>query len=192
MDLELVEDAGRERELRGCSALDQHVLVARSPLGLGHRGPDVLHIGDERPLPRVDAGLAAAEDPDRHAIMVVATPATSRLEGPSAGDDRAGRHHLVPDVAVDARWTADFLGVGIGTRQGPLVQAVPALPETVVRSLIGPGDESVEGHGHVENGCGHGVSFPGLWSSSDLPASTGRLIPRSYRASCRPRKAAGR
>ena len=33
--------------------------------------------------------------------------------------------------------------------------------EPVVRSLVGPGDESVEGHGHVENGCGHGVSFSG-------------------------------
>src|SRR5215207_2700667 len=74
----------------------------------------------------------------------------------------------------------------------PLVQAVPAVTEAVVRSLIGPGDESVEGDGHVENGCGHGVSFPGLRSSSDLPASTGRPIPRSYRASRRLRKPAGR
>src|SRR5215204_3531331 len=41
----------------------------------------------------------------------------------------------------------------------PLVQAVPAVTEAVVWSLIGPGDESVEGDGHVENGCGHGVSF---------------------------------
>src|SRR5207247_5766842 len=30
MDLELVEDAGRECELRGSGAVDQHVLVARS------------------------------------------------------------------------------------------------------------------------------------------------------------------
>src|SRR5688500_16216999 len=37
----------------------------------------------------------------------------------------------------------------------------PPSPEPVVRSLIRPGDESVEGHGHVENGCAHGVSFPG-------------------------------
>src|SRR5918992_245994 len=54
-----------------------------------------------------------------------------------------------------------------------------AVIEAVVRSLVGPGDEPVEGDGHVVNGCGHGVSFPGLRSSSDLLASTGRLIPRS-------------
>ena len=35
MDLELVEDAGGECELRGSGAVDQHVLVARSLLGLG-------------------------------------------------------------------------------------------------------------------------------------------------------------
>jgi hypothetical protein len=74
----------------------------------------------------------------------------------------------------------------------PRVQAVPAVTEAVVRSLTGPGDESVEGDGYVENGCGHGISFPGLRSSSDLPASTGRLIPRSYRASRRLQTPAGR
>ena len=52
--------------------------------------------------------------------------------------------------------------VGVGTRQGPLVEAVPAVAEPVVRSFVGPGDEPVEGHGHVENGGGHGASFPGL------------------------------
>jgi hypothetical protein len=41
MDLELVQDAGSQRELRGSGTVDQHVLVPRSPLGLGHRGPDV-------------------------------------------------------------------------------------------------------------------------------------------------------
>ena len=92
MDLELVEDAGGERELRDRGAVDQHVLVARRPLGLCHRGPDVVHIGDERPLPDVDAGLVAAEDADRHAVVVVAAPAASGLEGPPAGDDRPGGH----------------------------------------------------------------------------------------------------
>jgi hypothetical protein len=33
MKLELVEDAGGECELRGCGAVDKHVLVARSVLG---------------------------------------------------------------------------------------------------------------------------------------------------------------
>jgi hypothetical protein len=26
-------------------------------------------------------------------------------------------------------------------------------------SFVWSGDETVQGHGHVENGCGHGVSF---------------------------------
>ena len=34
MELELVEDAGGERELRDSGAVDQHVLVACGPLGL--------------------------------------------------------------------------------------------------------------------------------------------------------------
>src|SRR5207249_6439542 len=53
-------------------------------------------------------------------------------------------------------------------RLEPLVQAVPAVAEPVPRSLIGPGDESVEGHGHVKNGCGHGVSFPRLPSTKTV------------------------
>ena len=32
MDLELIEEAGSERELRNCSAVDQDVLVARTRL----------------------------------------------------------------------------------------------------------------------------------------------------------------
>jgi hypothetical protein len=49
------------------------------------------------------------------------------------------------------------------------VQAVAAIAEAVVWSLIGPRDEPVEGDGHVENGCGHGVSFLVSGLSSDLP-----------------------
>jgi hypothetical protein len=35
VDLELVEEAGRERELRDCGSVDKHVLLARRLLGLG-------------------------------------------------------------------------------------------------------------------------------------------------------------
>jgi hypothetical protein len=45
---------------------------------------------------------------------------------------------------------------------------VPAVAEPVVRSFVGPRDEPVEGHGHVENGCGHGVSFLVCGLGSDL------------------------
>src|SRR5215207_4373648 len=68
--------------------------------------------------------------------------------------------------------------IGVGTRQGPLVQAFPAVTEAVIRSLVGAGDEPVEGRGHVENGCGHGVSFPGRWpqGSGSSEPSTGRRL----------------
>jgi hypothetical protein len=59
MDPELVEDAGSECELRGSGAVDQHVLVARGPLGLGHRRPDVGTWVNQRPLPLSLSGSRA-------------------------------------------------------------------------------------------------------------------------------------
>src|SRR5918999_3320220 len=56
VELDLVEDSGGERELRGSGAVDQHVLVARSLLCLSHCGRDVVHIGDQRPLPQIGGG----------------------------------------------------------------------------------------------------------------------------------------
>src|SRR5215218_3562374 len=105
MELDLVEDTGSERELRGSGAVDQHVLVARSLLGLSRRTRDVVHVGDQRPLPHI-IGVVAGEDQDRHAVVVVAAPAISRLEGPPAGDDRAGGHELVVYLAVHPRRAA--------------------------------------------------------------------------------------
>ena len=58
MDLQLVEDAGGERELRGRGAVDHHVLLARGLLGLAERRLDVGHVGDERPRPNVEAALS--------------------------------------------------------------------------------------------------------------------------------------
>jgi len=55
MDLELVEDAGREGQLCDAGAVDQRVLVARGRPGLGHRGPDVGH------APETDAQVARTE-----------------------------------------------------------------------------------------------------------------------------------
>ena len=55
--LDLVEDAGGKCELRGSGAVYQHVLVARSLLGGGHRSRDVVHVGDQRPLSQWDCQL---------------------------------------------------------------------------------------------------------------------------------------
>ena len=132
---------------RGAAAVDQHVLLARGPLGLAHRCRSVGHISDQRPLGDVDAGLTAGDDEDRK--WMVAAPAASRLESPPTGDDRPGGHHLVEDLAVDPRLTRYLLVVRVGTRQDPVVQAVPTVAKPVVGSYVGPGDEAVEGHGHV-------------------------------------------
>jgi hypothetical protein len=37
MELELVKETGSERELRRSGAMDQHILLARRALGVGHR-----------------------------------------------------------------------------------------------------------------------------------------------------------
>lgn len=74
MDFELVEDAGASASWR-FGRVDQHVLVPRGPLGLGHRRPDVGHIDNQRPPAPLAVGLMAGEDEDRHAVGVVAAPA---------------------------------------------------------------------------------------------------------------------
>src|SRR5829696_3245870 len=135
MELELVEDAGGKRELRGAGAVDQHVLVARSLLGSRHRSRDVVEVGDQRPPRDVDAGLVAREDEDRDAVVVVAAPAARRLEGSSAGDDCAGGHELVDHLAVDSARPADRVEVDVARRHHPLVEAVAAVAEPVARSL---------------------------------------------------------
>jgi hypothetical protein len=161
VDLDLVEDAGRQRELGDPGAVDQHVLVTCGALGLGHRGRDVVRVGDQRPPAGVCVGLAAHGDEDRHAVVVVAVPVAGGLDRAAAGDDRPRRHELVHHPAVGAAEIHELPDTGVGVRQGPLVEAVAAVAEAVVDALVGPCDESVEGHGHVEDGCGHGVSLPG-------------------------------
>src|SRR5919198_140806 len=59
VNLDLVEDAGGERELRGSGAVDEHLLVARSLLGRSHRLLDVAHVRDQRPVRLVGVGFTA-------------------------------------------------------------------------------------------------------------------------------------
>src|SRR4029450_118274 len=114
MELELVEDAGGERELRGSGTVDEHVPVARSLLGPGHRGRHVVHVRNQWPLRSADAGLRTGEDEDRYAVVVVAAPTARRLERPPPGDDRARGHHLVHHLAVHTRpaaWDSSLVGL---------------------------------------------------------------------------------
>jgi hypothetical protein len=155
VDLDLVEDAGGEGQLGDAGAVDEDVPVARRLPGPGHRGLNVVEVGHQRPM-GVGAGLLAAEDEDRDAVVVVAGPPLRRLEGAAAGDDRAGRHRLVHRLAVDAlRPTRHAAVLGRGAGEDPLVQALAAVAEAVVDPLVGAGDEAIQGHRHEEHGRGH-------------------------------------
>lgn len=139
MEFELVEDAGSEHQPCGPGALDEHVVVARGLLGLGHGLLDVAHIGNQRPLAPLTVARMTGNGEDRHAVVMITAPEVRRLDGPAAADDRSGGQQLIDDPAVDARRAArDALVVGAGAVQEPLVQAVPAVAERVVRSLVGP------------------------------------------------------
>ena len=59
MDLELVEQAGRERELCDRCAMDQDVFVARGPLGFADRALDVGYVHD--PMARYFTKLRRGE-----------------------------------------------------------------------------------------------------------------------------------
>jgi hypothetical protein len=117
VDLELVEHARRERELGRPRAMDQHVPFARGRLGACHRIRDIVDVRDQ--LPARGVARAAGQDEDRNPV-VVAVPLAGHLERAPADDDRAGRHQLGVDLAVDARRPDPAAAVG-----QPLVQALP-------------------------------------------------------------------
>jgi hypothetical protein len=47
-------------------------------------------------------GLVAAQDEDRHTVVMVTAPTICEFEGPSADDYRTSGHELVHDLAVHA------------------------------------------------------------------------------------------
>jgi hypothetical protein len=113
MGLEFVEDAGGERESRGCGAVDQHVLLVRSPLGLGHRGRYVGHISDQRPSPHFAVGFTAADDED-------GTPSWWSPPQPPAGS-KVRRPVTTAPVAISSSKTWPFTPEGRpGTPDGAL------------------------------------------------------------------------
>jgi hypothetical protein len=96
VDLDLVEDSGRECELRDAGAADEDVLFASGLLRAGRCG---LALGTAW----ICTGVLATEDEDRHAVVMVAAPAFRELEGPAASDHRAGVHHLAVDPGPGER-----------------------------------------------------------------------------------------
>jgi hypothetical protein len=79
-----------------------------------------------------------AKDPNRHAVVMIAAPAAGRLERPPAGDDRASRHKLFDDLAVDTARPANGqdaaarvgLPVRLPLKRAPRASA-PGLPPLV-------------------------------------------------------------
>jgi hypothetical protein len=91
VDLQLVELAGLKQRLCRTRAVHHHGTIAGRGPGLGGARDD---IGIE---PRAARRLIAFVDVmgqhvDRHAVVVVAVPATGELEGAPAGDHGPGCH----------------------------------------------------------------------------------------------------
>ena len=155
--------------MRGCRAVDQHVLVARSPLGRRCRGPDVVHIGDRRPLPHVGVGLRAAQD----------EPARRRGERPPSRQPARTSPGAAMTAPVAMKSLTSWpLTPASGPRSrcgrrrqgsGTTCAGGARRRQALARSLIRPGDESVEGHG-VKDGCGHRRLLPGLRSTVTVGA----------------------
>jgi hypothetical protein len=148
MDLQLVEHAGLERPLRRIPAEHNDVALAGGGLRLRHRALDpVGDVGDERVVRDRRAGRPVAGDEDRDAVLVTA-PVVDLLDGPPAGDDRAGRQGLGDELLGGSglRVQRPVLAVAV-----PLVQSHEAVAAGVARVVTRPGDVAVDRHRHVEH-----------------------------------------
>jgi hypothetical protein len=122
-------------KLRGCGAVDQHVLVARARLA------SVIAVLTS--LTYVTSGHCHTSTPGSRRLRTqIGTPSWSsppRLEGPPAGDDRPRGHHLVED------WRSHPTG-GLGLLRGRCspckanLQTVTVVAARVAGALIGPAD----------------------------------------------------
>jgi hypothetical protein len=129
-----------------------------------------LESSDPVQLPELDAKMLEEAPPvteqDRHEgdlelVEHACGQGTLRDPGPVdqhllVAGSRPRRHELVVDLAVHAvQPRSSCLMVVAPTRKDSLVQSLAAVTETVVRALVGAGDEAVEGHRHVQHGRGH-------------------------------------
>src|SRR5207244_676462 len=90
---------------------------------------------------RPGGGRVAAENVDRHTVVIVASPATRGFKGPPAGDHRACRHDLIVDLAVHASQPPNGclkVAVVLGAWEEPLVEPVPPSPRPLSGLSLGP------------------------------------------------------
>ena len=157
VDLELVEHTRGQGALRNARAVDEDILAAGRGLRLPHDLAQVAHIVDKRPVRGPVGRCVAAQDEDRHCIVMVSVPATGRLEGAAASNDSARRQRLAHHLSVDSCESADRRhGVIAAASEHPVVQHLAAIAEAIVEANVGSRDEAVEGHRHIEDGGGHG------------------------------------
>ena len=80
VDFELIEEPGGQQALRDARAVDEDILVARGGFRLPHDLAEVAHVVDEGPVGDPVGRRVAAEDIDRHAVVVVAAIAIVLLK----------------------------------------------------------------------------------------------------------------
>src|ERR671912_2138600 len=72
----------------------------------------------------------------------------------------------------------------------PVVESHPVLAQPLLGVVVGRRNVAVQRHAHVDDHVAHlRRLLSGLWSSSNLPASTGRLFSRSPAQGARMRSA---
>lgn len=159
MDLQLVHLPGSEERLGRARPMDHDRPV---PGGGASLTGAVLDVGDESRVTgwHVPVVHLVGEDENRYAIVVVALPAPGEFEGPSAGDQRAGRQRFAVDLSAG---TVGFPVVE--PVEEPSAVASEFLPWAIVRA----GDIAVERHRHVQP---NRIVHPGLRLSSVTPGPT--------------------
>ena len=149
VDLHLVHVPGPEERLGRARPMDHDRPVPGGRAGLTGA---VLDVGDESRVARwhVPVVHLVGEDEDRHAVVMVALPAPGEFEGPTAGDDRAGRQRLAVHLAAGA--------VGLPVVE-PVEKPSAGASELLARPIVRAGDVAVERHRHVQpNRRGHRFS----------------------------------
>jgi hypothetical protein len=134
VDLHLVEVPGPEERLGRGRPMDHDRPV---PGGRASLSGAVLDVGNESRVAgwHVPVIHMVGEDEDRHTVVMVALPTPGELEGPTAGDYRAGPQRLAINLST-------------GPVGSPVVEPVEktstGASQLLARSIVRTGDVAVE------------------------------------------------
>src|SRR6266571_5783410 len=109
------------------------------------------------PLVAIVRRSGVGRDEDRHTAVMIAAPVAGEVAGPPPGDDGTGRHQLVKhDLALRiTRPPVSDLGPSAAE---PLYQPHAADSSRVLFVVTRTGDESVQGHRHIQDHARHDSS----------------------------------